>query len=105
MSMSKLKTSALLLLPLVALTGCAPGPQELLIILAIVLLLFGATRLPQLGKALGETVKNFKSGAANKEPIEEGKDKANDQPLDSKKEEVAQIEDATVEPIETKKDA
>lgn len=38
------------------------GPFELLIILAIVLVLFGATRLPLLGRALGDTVRNFKKG-------------------------------------------
>jgi len=37
------------------------GTPELLIILVIVLLLFGATKLPQLGGALGKTIKNFKS--------------------------------------------
>lgn len=47
---------------------CGFGTGELLIVLAIVLLVFGASRLPQLGKALGETVKNFKnsSGEQNK---------------------------------------
>ena len=43
---------------------CGLGIGELLIILLIVVVIFGATRLPQLGKALGETVKNFKKGAA-----------------------------------------
>lgn len=43
---------------------CGLGFQELLVIFAIVLLLFGASRLPQLGKALGETVRNFKKGSA-----------------------------------------
>ncbi len=38
------------------------GLPELMIILAIVVLLFGASRLPQLGRALGETVRNFKKG-------------------------------------------
>jgi sec-independent protein translocase protein TatA len=38
------------------------GPTELLIILAIVLLLFGATRLPKLGKGLGQSVRGFKKG-------------------------------------------
>ncbi len=42
---------------------CGLGMGELLIILAIVVLLFGASRLPQLGKALGETVRNFKKGS------------------------------------------
>ena len=35
-------------------------PTELLIIFAVILLLFGATRLPALGKAMGEGLKNFK---------------------------------------------
>jgi sec-independent protein translocase protein TatA len=38
------------------------GVQELLIILAIVLLIFGSTRLPQLGKGLGESIRNFRQG-------------------------------------------
>lgn len=37
------------------------GP-ELLIIFGIILLLFGATRLPQLGKSLGSGIRNFKKG-------------------------------------------
>ena len=36
------------------------GFPELLIILAVLLLLFGAAKLPQLGGALGKTIKNFK---------------------------------------------
>lgn len=36
------------------------GGQELLIILAILLLLFGATRIPQLAGALGKSIKEFK---------------------------------------------
>jgi len=38
------------------------GVQELLIILAIVLLIFGSTRLPQLGKGLGQSIRNFRQG-------------------------------------------
>ena len=41
--------------------------SELLIIFAVILLLFGATRLPTLGKALGEGLKNFKKGIASGE--------------------------------------
>jgi len=33
---------------------------ELLVILAIILLLFGASRLPEAGRALGEGIRNFK---------------------------------------------
>ena len=36
------------------------GLPELLIILAIVVLLFGVGKLPQLGKGLGEAIRNFK---------------------------------------------
>lgn len=36
------------------------GTTELLLILLIVVLLFGATKLPQLGQALGKTIKGFK---------------------------------------------
>src|SRR5260370_35282167 len=35
---------------------------ELLIILVVVLILFGAARLPQLGSSLGQAIKNFKKG-------------------------------------------
>lgn len=38
------------------------GFQELLIIFLIVLVLFGAAKLPQLGKGLGEGIKNFRKG-------------------------------------------
>ena len=38
------------------------GVPELLIILAIVLLIFGYSRLPQLGKGLGQSIRNFKQG-------------------------------------------
>ncbi len=37
------------------------GLPELLLILAIVVILFGAGKLPQLGKGLGEGIRNFKS--------------------------------------------
>lgn len=38
------------------------GLPELLVILLIVLVLFGANKLPQLGKGLGGAIKNFKEG-------------------------------------------
>ena len=38
------------------------GVPELLLILVIVVLIFGAGRLPQLGKGIGEGIRNFKSG-------------------------------------------
>jgi len=36
------------------------GIQELLVILLICLLVFGAAKLPEIGKALGKTIKEFK---------------------------------------------
>lgn len=52
------------------------GMQELMIIMVIVLVLFGATRLPQLGSGIGKAISNFKQGIneANKTEIEEGKE-------------------------------
>lgn len=38
------------------------GAQELIIILIIIIVLFGSTRIPQIGKGLGEGIKNFKKG-------------------------------------------
>jgi sec-independent protein translocase protein TatA len=38
------------------------GLPELLVILVIVVLIFGANRLPQLGKGVGSAIKNFKEG-------------------------------------------
>jgi len=35
-------------------------PVELLLILAVIIVLFGAKRLPQLGSAIGESLKGFK---------------------------------------------
>lgn len=40
------------------------GAPELLIILAVVLLLFGSTRLPKLARSLGQASKEFKQGVA-----------------------------------------
>ena len=38
------------------------GVPELMIVFLIVLVLFGASRLPQIGKGLGEGIRNFKKG-------------------------------------------
>ncbi|MEM7582761.1 MAG: twin-arginine translocase TatA/TatE family subunit [Acidobacteriota bacterium] len=38
------------------------GVPELVLIFMIIVLMFGASRLPQLGKSLGEGLSNFKSG-------------------------------------------
>ncbi len=49
------------------------GTQELLIILVLVMIVFGAGKLPQVGGALGKGLRNFKKGMNdNDEEIEEG---------------------------------
>jgi len=49
------------------------GPTELIIILVIVLLLFGTTRLPKLAKSLGEASREFKKGTEEREQEEAAK--------------------------------
>ena len=39
-----------------------PGPMELLLILGILVLIFGASKLSGIGKGLGEGIRNFKKG-------------------------------------------
>jgi len=48
------------------------GLPELLVILVIVVLLFGVGKLPQLGKGLGEGIKNFKDS------MKDGRDSKDD---------------------------
>lgn len=47
------------------------GPTELLIVLAIVLLLFGSTRLPKLARSLGQASKEFKTGVKEGESADD----------------------------------
>jgi len=46
------------------------GMGELLVILMIVLLIFGATRLPQIGEGLGKAIKGLKRGLTSDDDIE-----------------------------------
>ena len=46
------------------------GTQELLIILVIIVILFGATRLPQIGSGIGQAIKNFKKGINEPDEID-----------------------------------
>jgi sec-independent protein translocase protein TatA len=43
------------------------GAPELIILLVVILLLFGSTKLPKLAKSLGEAQKEFKKGVADVE--------------------------------------
>ena len=55
------------------------GMQEILIILVIGVVLFGARRLPEIGSGLGKAIKNFKKGVT--EPDEREKSSSNEQPI------------------------
>lgn len=46
------------------------GTGELIIILVIVVILFGASRLPQIGKGIGEAIKNFKKSSSEPNEID-----------------------------------
>jgi len=50
-----------------------PGIPELLVILVIVLLVFGAGKLPQIGESLGKSIRNFKKAASGGDEIEVGR--------------------------------
>jgi len=43
----------------------AIGPREIVVILLVVMLLFGSSRIAELGKGLGEGIKNFKKGISD----------------------------------------
>lgn len=56
---------------MVAVSFGSVGLTELLVILLIVIIIFGAGKLPQLGRGLGEGIKNFKAsirGGSDDEP-------------------------------------
>jgi sec-independent protein translocase protein TatA len=57
------------------------GVPELLIILVIVILIFGVNKIPQLGKGIGEGIRNFKSAikAVHEDPDEKPKEEKNKQ--------------------------
>jgi len=52
------------------------GLTELIFIMAIVLLIFGPSKIGQLGKSLGEGIRNFKSSVKDQEPKEEEEKKS-----------------------------
>ena len=60
------------------------GTQELIIILVLVLIIFGAGKLPQVGGALGKGMRNFKKGMSEED---EEKEKAQIEKTESETEE------------------
>jgi sec-independent protein translocase protein TatA len=61
------------------------GAPELIIIALVILLLFGATRLPKLGKSMGQSIKGFKQGLND--------DVSDDEIVDIKKDATADSQD------------
>ena len=57
-----------------------PGGFELILILAVVLLLFGGKKIPQLAKGLGEGIRNFKKSVKDDEPEVAKNDSAAEEP-------------------------
>jgi sec-independent protein translocase protein TatA len=45
------------------------GPLEVIILLLVVLLLFGSTRLPKLARSMGEASREFKKGIADRKSV------------------------------------
>jgi len=46
------------------------GMPELIVILVIVMVVFGAGKLPEIGNALGKSIRNFKKASEGKDEIE-----------------------------------
>jgi len=55
-----------------------PGGFELVLILAVVLLLFGGKKIPELAKGLGQGIKNFKKSVKDDDAPAETADDADD---------------------------
>lgn len=78
------------------------GMTEILIILLIALLLFGPRKLPELGRSLGQSIREFQRGAKS---IREEFEKAADvQEIKQIKEEVSKPIEELKKPLETKQE-
>ena len=64
------------------------GAPELIIIALVVLLLFGATRLPKLGKSMGQSIRGFKQGLNDDTVV-----KTDDEVVDVKRDATAETKD------------
>jgi len=74
-----------------------PGPFELVIILAIVILIFGGKRLKNLGSDLGGAIKGFKSSVKDAETEEEEEEEEEEEAIEVEVEEIDDHEEAEIE--------
>jgi sec-independent protein translocase protein TatA len=58
------------------------GLQELLVILVIALVIFGPSKLPQIGSGLGKAIRDFKKGVSGDEGEDSGSDAKKNDPKD-----------------------
>jgi len=78
------------------------GMTEILIILLIALLLFGPRKLPELGRSLGQSIREFQRGARNiREEFEKA---ANVQELKEIKEEISKPLEELKKPLEAREE-
>ena len=61
------------------------GIPELIIILVIVLVIFGANKLPEIGSGMGRAIKNFKKATNEPDEIDIGTQKEDNHKKDSEK--------------------
>ena len=60
------------------------GPLEIILILAVLLLLFGAKRLPEIGKSMGKSLREFKSATKGlADDVKTGLDEDEDEDRDT----------------------
>jgi|TARA_B100001964_G_C14261902_1_gene616128 sec-independent protein translocase protein TatA len=73
------------------------GGQELLIIFMIIMVLFGAKKLPELARSMGKAKKEFKDGMKDEEgnPIEEEPSKKEEEATKKEEEATKKEEEAT----------
>ena len=78
-----------------------PGLGEWIVILLIVLVVFGANKLPSIGDALGRSIKNFKRAAAGEEEADDDEEP----PPKAKKKQLAAKPAKQLEPADTEDEA
>jgi sec-independent protein translocase protein TatA len=61
-----------------------PGLGEMILILLAVLILFGGSKLPALGKGLGEGIRNFKKGLKGEDPAGDKPQSEHEKNIDNK---------------------